>query len=221
LCKLLEWILVTTTPTRPPRRDAAQNRVALIDAARVVLNQNPDASLETIAAEAGLSRRAVYGHFASRDDLLRELVSLGSGRVAQALESVTHDDPVVRLALIASRLWREVENIRVMAVFTVRGSLKHHTDEALRPLRHGVLQAIDAGRAAGTIRDDISAESLARLMEDAMFAVLEESTTHPIPDRDGHRLVMVMTLGSIGFGWREAQAFIDSHPELEHRKAAH
>jgi AcrR family transcriptional regulator len=208
-----------TDTTRTPRRDATQNRAALIDAARFVLNQNPDASLETIAAEAGLSRRSVYGHFASRDDLLRELVSLGSHRVAAALETVTHPDPVVRLALIASRLWQEVENVRVMAVFTVRSGLKHHIDEALEPLRRGVLDAIRTGRDAGTIRDDISAERLARLMEDAMFAVLEESTEHPLPDADGHRLVILSTLGSIGLGWKEANRFVDSHPELA-RKAA-
>ena len=211
---------MTSTPARTPRRDATQNRVALIDAARVVLNQNPDASLEAIAAEAGLSRRSVYGHFASRDDLLRELVTLGSLRVAAALEAVTHDDPVVRLALIASRLWHEVENIRVMTVFTVRSGLKHHIDAALQPLRDGVLEAIHTGRAAGTIRDDISAHRLARLMEDAMFAVLEESTAHPLPEEDGHRLVILSTLGSIGFGWRDANLFIDSHPELAWKAAS-
>jgi AcrR family transcriptional regulator len=214
---------VTTTPTRAPRstrRDATENRVALLAAARTVLNQHPDASLEAIATEAGLSRRAVYGHFASRDELLGELVSVGSRRVAAALESVTHDDPVVRLALIASRLWREVEQIRVMAVFTVRGPLKHHIDEALLPLRAEVIGAIREGGDAGTVRDDISAERLARLMEDAMFAVLEESTEHPLPDHDGHRLVMLNTLAAIGFGWRDAGRFIDAHPELAHTPPA-
>jgi len=210
---------VTIPPARTPRRDATQNRAALIAAARVVLNQHPDASLESIAAEAGLSRRSVYGHFASRDDLLREMVSIGSHRVAAALEEVTHDDPVARLALIASRLWFEVENIRVMTVFTVRGTLKHHIDEALEPLRQGVLAAIHTGRRLGTIRDDISAERLARLMEDAMFAVLEESTEHPLPEKEGHRLVMLTTLGTIGLGWREAEAFIDTHPELAWKAA--
>ena len=206
---------MTIPPARSPRRDATQNRAALLAAARVVLNQHPDASLEAIAAEAGLSRRSVYGHFASRDELLREMVSIGSRRVAAALEAVAHDEPVARLALIASRLWFEVENIRVMTVFTVRGTLKHQIDEALRPLRLGMLEAIRTGRSLGTIRDDIPAERLARLMEDAMFAVLEESTEHPLPEEEGHRLVMLTTLGTIGLGWREAQAFIDTHPELD------
>lgn len=206
-----------TPTTRPPRRDATENRAALLAAARTLLNQDPDASLEAIASEAGLSRRAVYGHFASRDELLRELVSAGSRRVAAALEQVQHPDPVVRLALIASRLWFEVENVRVMTVFTVRGGLKHHIDTALEPLRRGVLDAIRTGRELGTIRDDISAERLARLMEDSMFAVLEESTEHPLPEEHGHRLVMLTTLGTIGLGWREAGDFVDDRPELAWR----
>jgi AcrR family transcriptional regulator len=205
---------VTTTPNRAPRRDATENRAALLAAARLVLNQHPDASLEAIAAEAGLSRRAVYGHFASRDDLLRELVTLGSHRVAAALETVTHDDAVVRLTLIASRLWHEVEDIRVMAVFAVRGALKPHTDEALRPLRRLVLHSVEEAAGTGAIRDDIAPDRLARLMEDAMFAVLEEATEHPLPEEEGHRLVMLAVLGTIGFGWHDAQAFLDAHTEL-------
>lgn len=61
------------TRTRAPRRDAASNREALLDAARAILNRDPEASLDTIAAAAGLTRRAVYGHFPSRNTLLAEL----------------------------------------------------------------------------------------------------------------------------------------------------
>jgi len=211
---------VTIPTLRAPRRDATENRAALIAAAKVVLNTNPDASLESIAAEAGLSRRAVYGHFASRDDLMRELVAIGAERVATALGSITHKNPLVRIALIASGLWHEVENIRVMAVFTVRGPLKHHTDEALRPLRQGVLGAIHAGQAEGGIRPDIEAPRLARLMEDAMFAVLEESTSYAIPIENGHRLIMLNVLATIGLGWRDASDFIDAHPELAWKAAS-
>jgi AcrR family transcriptional regulator len=212
--QVITLVSVTTTPPRLPRRDATENRAALLAAARLVLNQHPDASLEAIAAEAGLSRRAVYGHFASRDDLLRELVTLGSHRVAAALQTITHPDPVVRLTLIASRLWHEVEDIRVMAVFAVRGSLKQHTDEALRPLRRIVLHSAEEAATTGAIRDDIAPDRIARLMEDAMFAVLEEATAHPLPEEQGHRLVMLAVLGTVGLGWRDAQRFIDSHPEL-------
>src|SRR4051812_36960171 len=106
---------MTISAPRTQRRDAAENRTALLDAARLVLNQDPDASLETIATAAGLSRRAVYGHFRTRDDLLPVLLKRGAATVVAGLENVPHPDRVVRLPLIASRLWAEVENIRVMA----------------------------------------------------------------------------------------------------------
>jgi AcrR family transcriptional regulator len=195
---------VTSPSPRGPRRDATENRAALLDAARRVLNQNPDASLEAVAAEAGLSRRSVYGHFANRDELLRELIASGSRRVAASLEAITHEDPVVRLALIAAGLWREVEDMRVMTLIAVRGPLKHHTDAALAPLRAELARAITAGREADALRTDISPERLARLLEESALAVLEDSMVHPVSTERGHRLVMLNVLGTIGLGWREA-----------------
>jgi AcrR family transcriptional regulator len=202
------------TSIRTPRRDALDNRVALLEAARVVFAADPDASLDAVAVQAGLSRRSVYGHFANRDELQRELVTAGSARVAAALESVAHPDPLARLALIGTGLWREVADLRVMALFAVRGAHKQYTIAALAPLRAQVLAAVREGAATGSIRDDIPADRLARLVEDSALAVLEESTRSPLPASDGHRLVMLSVLGVLGLGWRDASDFIDSHPEL-------
>ncbi|MES2093227.1 MAG: TetR/AcrR family transcriptional regulator [Actinomycetota bacterium] len=205
-----------STPLRSPRRDATENRESLLAAARVVFNRNPSASLEAVAAEAGLSRRSVYGHFASRDDLLVELVTMGARRVASALESVTHPDPLVRLALIASRLWREVEGVRAMAIVAVRGPLAHHTAGALAAIRANVRSAITDGQADGSMRSDLPVERLARLVEDTALVVLEDSTEHPLSARDGDRLVMLMTLAVVGLGWRDAGSVIDGRAELAH-----
>jgi AcrR family transcriptional regulator len=210
---------MTISAPRTQRRDAAENRTALLDAARLVLNQDPDASLETIATAAGLSRRAVYGHFRTRDELLTVLLNRGAATVVAGLENVTHPDPVVRLALIASRLWAEVENIRVMALFAVRGPFKRQTAVHLAPLRARVRAAVIEGQESGAIRSDIEVERLARLIEDAALAVLEESARAPLAQRDGHHLVMLTTLGTIGLGWRDAQTIIDSHSELAWKDA--
>lgn len=206
--------MTATSQVRAPRRDAAENRESLLSAARVVFNRDPSASLEAVATEAGLSRRSVYGHFASRDDLLLELVTTGTRRVASALESVTHPDPVVRLALISSSLWREVESVRVMAVVAVRGPLAHHTAGTLGAIRANLRSAIAEGQADGSMRSDLPVERLARLVEDTALVVLEDSTEHPLTAREGDRLVMMMTLAVVGLGWREAGTFIDGQREL-------
>lgn len=197
-----------------PRRDAVENRAALLAAARVMLNRDPDASLEAIAAEAGLSRRAVYGHFPTRDDLLREVASLGAVRISAALATTADDDPVVELALIAARLWSEVESIQVMAVFAVRGSLRTSIAEALAPLRAMVLFAVDRGQAQGVIRTDIEPRRLARLVEDSLLSVFDEATRSALPAAEGHRLVMLSVLGTLGLDWKSAGALIDATDAL-------
>jgi len=197
------------------RRDAIENREALLGAARVELNLDADASLETIAARAGLSRRAVYGHFATRDELLRELITLGATRVAGSVAGVDHDDPVVRLALIASRLWHEIEDIRVMAVFAVRGPLKGHTAEALAPLRQKVAAAIAEGAATESVRGDIPVARLARLVEDAALSALAEASSDAMPGSSAHRLVMLLVLATVGLSAAQAATLIDTHTELD------
>ena len=197
------------------RRDAVENRAALIAAARTALNRDPDASLETIATEAGLSRRSVYGHFPTRDDLLREVTALGAARITAALAATADDDPVVELALIAARLWAEVDSIQVMAVFALRGSLRATTAESLAPLRAMVLFAVDRGQAAGSIRTDIDARRLARLVEDSLLSVFDESTRSTLTPAEGRRLVMLSVLSTLGLDWRSAGELIDTTKALQ------
>ncbi len=199
-----------TDTTALKRRDATENRASLLAAARVALNTDPNASLETIAAEANLSRRAVYGHFASRDDLLRELLSSGAARVSAAVAHSRHSDPATDLALIAASLWREVESIRVMALFAVRGPFKGLTASALAPLRERVLADVTRGQKEGGIRDDVDAVTLARLIEEGALMVLDEATTSSLPSDQGRTLVMRVVLSLAGLGWRDAAELIDS-----------
>src|SRR5947207_1909 len=58
--------------TRPGRRDAtAATRSRLVDAALEIFARRgyDGASIDAIAAQAGLTSGALYGHFASKDDL--------------------------------------------------------------------------------------------------------------------------------------------------------
>jgi AcrR family transcriptional regulator len=200
---------MTASATRT-RRDATENRASLLDAARVVLNSDPAASLETIATAANLTRRAVYGHFASRDDLVRELLSSGAGRVTAAIAHSRHEDPMTDLALIAAGLWREVESMRVIALFAVRGPFKALTATALAPLRRRVLEDVRLGQAAGGIRNDVDATTLARLIEEGTLLVLDEATTNTLNSDEGRALVMRVVLSLAGLGWHDAATLIAS-----------
>jgi len=60
---------------RAPRRDAEQNRVRLVQAAAHVFGEHgTDASVEMVAARAGLGLATLYRRFASKDALIAELI---------------------------------------------------------------------------------------------------------------------------------------------------
>ena len=75
--------LDTAPPGRRRRADARRSIDAIVSAARTVLGERPDASMEDIAAAAGVTRQTVYAHFPSRDALIAALLhALGAETVA-------------------------------------------------------------------------------------------------------------------------------------------
>jgi AcrR family transcriptional regulator len=199
---------------RPVRRDATKNRAALLAAAITVLNQDPDAPIDAIAAAAGLSRRSVYGHFATRDELLRELLTVGANRVSDSLSALDHADSRVTIALISTRLWQEIDHVRVMAQFAVRGPFREAVAQELAPVRDLLAKTVTRGIRSGQLRHDIEASLLARLIENAALSVLDESTRHDLPSEKVRELVMLSTLGMAGLSSREATELIAGAAEL-------
>jgi AcrR family transcriptional regulator len=193
-----------TSHARAPRKDALENRAAILDAAASVFRRDPEAAIDAVAAEAGLSRRAVYGHFSSRDDLLSELVERGGHRISEALAQVRHDDPRIHLALVGGALCDQIAEVKILANSLVHSGLERQAGTALGPVRRSVRDAIARGREAGDFRDDVDVEMLARLVEDAAIAVLDESVRSDLDHDEARRLVMSVGLSVAGLSWREA-----------------
>lgn len=197
---------------RAPRRDATLNRAALLDAARALLNTDPNASLEAIAARAGLTRRAVYGHFATRDALIEELTASGVQRFLAALEATpTNGDPLVDLALVGIVMWDDVAPTRVMTQQTLRSPRIAQLTPALTALHDRVSAALVRAVAREQVRTDLPVETVARLVQGAAFAVLDEVNETPRTRGDGVRLLLLALLGAVGLSWRESESFIDTN----------
>lgn len=202
------------------RRDASENRERILAAAVLAIQANPAARLDDIAAEAGLSRRALYGHFATRDELLEEVFARGAARIAAAVLPVDDADPALAVALIASRLWGEVAHIRANASIALRDPFRQRTSLVLKPLRDRLGEIVQLGIDSGRFRQDIDAPVLARLIEGAALAVLEEATHSKLDVDDGNRLVVLNTLACAGIPWREAPAVIATSTELSGKARA-
>ncbi|KAA9106325.1 TetR/AcrR family transcriptional regulator [Microbacterium rhizomatis] len=198
-------------PQRPQRRDALQNRQTILDAARRALAVDPAASLGTIALDAGLSRRALYGHFEDRDALIRELVTTGARRFNDIADGVTDDDPRLALARLASLLWQDAAHVQVAAAIALDDAHIDDTAAALAPLRRRLVEIVREGQSRDALRTDIAAPTLARLIEEAARSVITRvDGTSPA----AHALAVKAVMSIAGLSWREAVALLAQHPDL-------
>lgn len=156
-----------TASPKPLRADARRNRDRLLNVAAQALTQDVDVPLETIADRAGVGIGTLYRHFPSRDALIEAVYR-------QEVEDLCDAAP----ALLVSR--PPVDALREwMSRFVHYAATKRGLGAALRdavgsdsPMftetRVRILGALtvllDAGRAEGTLRDDVDGE-------DAMLAM--------------------------------------------------
>ena len=193
------------------RRDATANRAALLAAAQRVLAGEPHASLDAIAQSAGLSRRALYGHFSDRESLLREVIAIGAGRFNAIAEETSDPDPRVALAHMAARLWREASAVRASANIALDDAHVAETVRSLAPLRRRVRELTREGVASGAFRGDVPPELLAFLIEETARATLRELR---LTTQHADAAVVRVVLSIAGLSWQEQVALLDAHPEI-------
>lgn len=199
---------------RAQRRDAQAHRAAILDAATNLLMQDRNTPLDRIAKQAGLTRRTVYGHFAGRDELIDAVLIRAAARLTAELDPIAHPDPRVELALHASRLWAESEDVRLLTRLSGHGGHRDQVARMLEPVRLRLRETIERGMTSGAIRDDIEAGSLARLIEATALSVLSEASRTFLSPARGHVLVISCVLGIAGLGWDEVDELIDDTPVL-------
>jgi TetR/AcrR family transcriptional regulator, mexJK operon transcriptional repressor len=88
------------------RTTSAPKHDAILDAAkRVFLRAGYSASMDLVAAEAGVSKQTVYNHFASKEGLFREIVDELSSELLEVLveHNAARADPARTLETFARR----------------------------------------------------------------------------------------------------------------------
>jgi len=201
---------------RPTRADSRANRAGLLDAARTALAHDPYASVDAIARSAGLTRRTLYGHFDDRDGLIRELIVTGAQRFNALAASVTDADPQLALARLAALLWHEAAHVQVVAALALDEAHVAQTAEALAPLRRTVADLVRRGQDEGVFRTDVAAPTLARLIEEISRTVVSRSgvVSSDAASPAAADLVVRTLLSVAGLSWREADALLQTHPDV-------
>lgn len=203
--------VIETPAPRRQRRDAAENRAGILAAATRALATDPHASVDQIARTAGLSRRALYGHFDDRTALVRELIAVGAQRFNVIAERIDDADPRIALARLTADLWREAALVQVAAAIALDETHVEETATALAPLRRVVAAIVRRGQDDDRLRTDIAAPTLARLVEEtARTVVIRTDPTSPATADIAVRAVLSIA----GLSWRETDALLAAHPEL-------
>lgn len=187
-----------TASARGKRADARRNIEAIVTAATRVLAVSPEASVNEIAEAAGVGRVTLYGHFGSRDALVREVVeraiaetdsTLGRldlsgdprtalGRLLEATWEVTHRYGALVVAASQALPPAGLREAHEVPAARVRGLLERGRESGdLRddmPLEWqvSVIQAILHGASAAVHRDEITAEQAPGLVRDTALAAL-------------------------------------------------
>lgn len=198
-------------PRRQPRSDAVANRAGILAAAARTIAHDPHASIDAIARSAGLSRRALYGHFDDREALLREVITAGAHRFNEIAHTVHDADAGVALARLTSSLWRNAAHAQVAATIALDDAHIAQTADVLAPLRRTVLAIVRRGQDEGALRTDIAAPTLARLVEEAARTVITRvDATSPV----ARELAVKAVLSIAGLSWRQTGALLRAHPDL-------
>lgn len=162
--------IVVTMKTPDEPRDGRVDH--LLGAALVLLNADASASMAEIAAAAGVGRATLHRHFATRDDLIREIGVRGIGRWETSLrDSGAEDladtgDAAVQRSALRDLVTRYTQDAEDFGFVLTNPEIQQHPD-----LRDRCLAMIEieirifaAAQRAGVLRDDVPAEWIGHVL---------------------------------------------------------
>jgi AcrR family transcriptional regulator len=159
---------------RKPRADAVRNRERVLEAAKAVFSQGgPEASLEAVAARAGVGIGTLYRHFPTREALyeavyrheVEQLVEL-----ARHLEAETAPVEALRRWLQAGVEFMATKKGMAAALAMAAQGSPDLVAYSLDRLTRAVGELLQRAAAAGEIRVDIGPEDLLRALVGMCYA---------------------------------------------------
>jgi AcrR family transcriptional regulator len=184
---------VVATPD-PLRRDARDNREAILDAARALFADSADVAMCQVARRAGVGQATLYRNFPSRGALAAEILDEHVDRIA-ALAAEHEGQPDAFFVLLRGLIDGMV-GLYGLAVLARRDP---ETDSQLEESRRRIVELLKRplsdAKAAGTLRRDIAVEDVFLLLgmaRGAMEGLADSSARSGVAHR-----VLALILGGI------------------------
>lgn len=143
---------------RRRRADAERSIEAVLDAAIRVLGQRPDASLEDVAAAAGVTRQTIYAHFPSRHALIDAVVDRVTDEAVAAMDAADLDSrpPAAALVALLEAGWRTLERFPLLLHVTPEPTTAEADRERHEPILERLERLVRRGQATGDFDPDAS-----------------------------------------------------------------
>jgi AcrR family transcriptional regulator len=172
---------LTDAETHAPRADAARNRDQLLAVAtRVFGSADAEPSMRAIAREAGVGIATLYRHFPTRESLVDavyrdQVVRLTTG--ARELLGQLPPAAAMRRWMDLFGDWIATKNgmLGTLLAMIESGEIAHARTRT--ELLAAITTILDAGRAAGDLRSDVTAEDIAA-------SLIGIFTVAPRPERE-------------------------------------
>jgi AcrR family transcriptional regulator len=167
------------------RAEAARNDQLILEAARAVFSENPEAPIAAVAERAGVGIGALYRRYRSKDELLQRLARDGLGRYIAAATAALADEGDPWQAFVTF-MRRCVEGgagsvtLRHAGAFTSTQELREAGMQAYVVSK----QLLERAKAAGGLRPEIVVGDLALLFEQLQaIRVGDEARTSQLRQR--------------------------------------
>lgn len=154
--------------SRPLRADARRNREALLSAARqAFLGGDTDAHVEDIARSAGVAVGTLYRHFETREALIEEVYRKEVDDLCAApgvlLDQHTPEEALRRFLLLLVDHAAVGKGMSIV-LESIMATDSPVFDDARARMADALSLLLEAGSAAGTVRDDVTGSTLLRAL---------------------------------------------------------
>ncbi|UGT70945.1 TetR/AcrR family transcriptional regulator [Nocardia gipuzkoensis] len=179
------------------RADARRNIAAILDAAEECLIADPDANVSDIAKRAGVGRVTLYGHFASRTELIDAVFTRAVTSSDHALDAVdVGGDPREALARLVEASWKIIDQFRSLLL----AAQNYLPAERIRvahdlPMRR-VCRLIERGRREGAFRDDLPISWMVAVYHSVVHGAAGEIAAGRLTDHDAAGLITATLLSA-------------------------
>jgi AcrR family transcriptional regulator len=139
----------------PPRHGRPEKRKAITTAARAVFGREgySRAGVDTIAAEAGVSKRTIYNHFADKEQLFLAVALEGAHEVTAAIEQIMDRHLRKIVDLEQDLVDFSLDRIAAITAFPDHFALVRTIEAEAARIPPDILKAwVDAGPQTGHLR---------------------------------------------------------------------